>query len=69
MIISSAHLWRTAMAYQIRRYTGKDIDVIFDVKRCIHAEDCVKNLPEVFATSRRPWIKPDNSPADRVAEV
>jgi uncharacterized Fe-S cluster protein YjdI/CDGSH-type Zn-finger protein len=58
------------MTTKIRRYTGKDIDVTFDVKRCIHAEECVRNLPQVFDTSRRPWIMPENSPsADRLAEV
>lgn len=58
------------MASRIRRYTGEEIDVTFDVKRCIHVEECVKNLPEVFDTSKRPWIRPENSPsADRLAEV
>jgi CDGSH-type Zn-finger protein/uncharacterized Fe-S cluster protein YjdI len=50
-------------------YYGKNIDVTFDPKRCIHAAECVNNLPEVFDTSRRPWILTDNADADEVARV
>ena len=50
-------------------YYGKNIDVTFDPKRCIQTAECVNNLPEVFDTSRRPWILTDNADADRVAQV
>jgi CDGSH-type Zn-finger protein/uncharacterized Fe-S cluster protein YjdI len=50
-------------------YYGKNIDVTFDPKRCIHAAECVNNLPEVFDTTRRPWILTDNADADEVARV
>jgi len=50
-------------------YYGKNIDVTFDPKRCIHAAECVNNLPEVFDTSRRPWILTDNADAGEVAQV
>jgi CDGSH-type Zn-finger protein/uncharacterized Fe-S cluster protein YjdI len=54
---------------RIREYKGKDIVVRYDVKRCIHAEECVKGLPTVFAKDRRPWVDPDGAGADYVAEV
>ncbi|NDJ55047.1 MAG: hypothetical protein GYB68_18410 [Chloroflexi bacterium] len=53
----------------MKRYTSDAIDVTFDVGRCIHAEECVHGLAAVFDTSKRPWIQPQNSEADVVAEV
>ncbi|MEU6660295.1 (4Fe-4S)-binding protein [Streptomyces sp. NPDC046821] len=50
-------------------YEGKDVTVTFDGERCLHAAECVRGLPPVFDTSRRPWIDPDGAPAADVAEV
>lgn len=50
-------------------YPGGGITVRFDRRRCIHASACLRMLPAVFNTRRRPWIDPDAAPADRVAEV
>ncbi|QQB03965.1 (4Fe-4S)-binding protein [Staphylococcus felis] len=52
-----------------KQYTGNDIDVFFEPKRCIHAAECVKNLPSVFDTSKRPWVDPSQSDADTIARV
>lgn len=57
------------MSGKIREYEGKDIVVSYDVRRCIHAAECVKGLPGVFVKDRRPWIDPDAAAADEVAEV
>jgi CDGSH-type Zn-finger protein/uncharacterized Fe-S cluster protein YjdI len=57
------------MSGKVREYEGKDIVVAYDVKRCIHAEECVKGLPDVFSRERRPWVDPDAAAADEVAEV
>lgn len=54
---------------QDRKYTGEDIDITFSLKRCIHAENCVNRLSEVFDVKKRPWINPDGTSADRAAEV
>jgi CDGSH-type Zn-finger protein/uncharacterized Fe-S cluster protein YjdI len=52
-----------------RNYPGKRIDVSYDIRRCIHAAECVRGLPQTFERQRIPWIEPDKSlPAD-VAEV
>lgn len=53
----------------VRPYRGDAITVTFDAARCIHAAECVRGLPQVFDTGRRPWITPDAAPADEVAEV
>ena len=50
-------------------YPGQQVTVSFDAGRCLHAAECVKGLPEVFDTGRRPWISPDGAAADQVAEV
>jgi uncharacterized Fe-S cluster protein YjdI len=52
-----------------KAYRSEKITVSFDLERCIHSAECVKGLPEVFDTEKRPWIQPDRSHADRVAEV
>ncbi|WP_063795275.1 (4Fe-4S)-binding protein [Streptomyces silaceus] len=52
-----------------RPYRGDSLTVTFDAGRCIHAAECVRGLPRVFDTGRRPWIRPDAAPADEVAEV
>ncbi|MEV0321413.1 (4Fe-4S)-binding protein [Streptomyces sp. NPDC050658] len=50
-------------------YRGELITVTFEARRCLHAAECVRGLPQVFDTGRRPWISPDTAPADEVAEV
>ena len=52
-----------------RAYRGEEITVTYDVRRCIHAEECVHGLPVVFDPERRPWIDPDGASADQVAAV
>lgn len=52
-----------------RRYSGEEVDVTYNVKRCIHAKQCVNRLAEVFDTQKRPWINVASTPADRVAGV
>ncbi|MEU2799643.1 MULTISPECIES: (4Fe-4S)-binding protein [unclassified Streptomyces] len=52
-----------------KSYDGEGIVVGFDSHRCLHAAECVRGLPAVFDVGRRPWVQPDNAPADEVAEV
>jgi CDGSH-type Zn-finger protein/uncharacterized Fe-S cluster protein YjdI len=40
-------------------YENKELQVTWDLKRCIHAEECVHGLPDVFDPDRKPWIDPD----------
>ncbi|WP_224332190.1 CDGSH iron-sulfur domain-containing protein [Haloprofundus halobius] len=57
------------MKEEIHNYTGEGIEVSYDVRRCIHARECVRGLPAVFDPDRRPWIDPNNADADDIAEV
>lgn len=52
-----------------KAYEGREVTVSFDSARCEHAAECVRGLPTVFDTTRRPWIEPDGAPADQVIEV
>lgn len=57
------------MKHKIKTYTGENIDVMYDIPRCIHAAECIRGLNAVFDTEKRPWIQPDNAEADQLAAV
>lgn len=50
----------TMQEREIHEYGGEGITVTYDVKRCIHARECIKGLPAVFDPNKRPWITPTN---------
>ena len=60
---------KTGKSGKIRHYTDERIDVSYDATRCIHAGVCVRRLPAVFDTARRPWILPSGADADAIAVV
>ena len=48
---------------KIRTYEAEELVVEYDLKRCIHAEECIHGLPDVFDAERRPWIDPSKAGA------
>jgi CDGSH-type Zn-finger protein/uncharacterized Fe-S cluster protein YjdI len=52
-----------------RRYEGERLTVVYDPGLCIHEGACVRGLPAVFDTDRRPWVDPAAAPPARIAEV
>jgi len=49
---------------------GKDVDVIFDARKCIHARFCVTGAPKTFlANVEGPWIRPDATDTAHLIEV
>lgn len=54
---------------QDRRYVGSDADILYNVKRCIHAEECIQRLASVFDAKKRPWITPTGAPVEAIVEV
>ncbi|MCH8836903.1 MAG: CDGSH iron-sulfur domain-containing protein [Candidatus Marinimicrobia bacterium] len=50
-------------------YQAAAITVSYDVKRCIHAEECIHGLPAVFDFTKRPWVQPEYASAVALAEV
>jgi uncharacterized Fe-S cluster protein YjdI len=57
------------MARRLQLYRTDEIEVTFDPNRCIHAAACVSQLPEVFDSRARPWVRPAAAAPDRIAEV
>jgi uncharacterized Fe-S cluster protein YjdI/CDGSH-type Zn-finger protein len=53
----------------MKRYTAPEIEVTYDPVRCLHAAECVRGLPSVFDTSRRPWVQPDGADPEALASV
>ena len=52
-----------------KAYRTGAITVSFEARRCLHAAECVRGLPDVFDPAQRPWIRPDRATAERLAEV
>ncbi len=52
-----------------RKYPGETIDVFYDIKKCVHAGECVRGNGDVFKVKRKPWIIADNASAEEVALV
>ena len=53
----------------MRHYADDKIDISYDARRCIHAAECVRGLPVVFDTARRPWILPTAAGPDAIVAV
>ena len=50
-----------------RSYEGDGVVVHWNSERCIHTAICLKALPGVFDTGRRPWVSVDAADADAIA--
>ncbi len=58
-----------APALKTRVYSGESINVTYSICRCIHAEECVRRLGEVFDVNNRPWIQPDQATPGQIADT
>src|SRR5438132_3402549 len=56
-------------SHKVRRYDGEDIAISYDMKRCIHAEECVRGLPRVFDPGRRVWVDATQAQAGEIANI
>jgi uncharacterized Fe-S cluster protein YjdI/CDGSH-type Zn-finger protein len=52
-----------------RVYRNDRIEVSWEPAFCIHVAECLRGLPRVFDSWRRPWIVVDNASPDEIAEV
>ncbi|MDX1642206.1 MAG: CDGSH iron-sulfur domain-containing protein [Balneolaceae bacterium] len=57
------------MRERIFTYESNEIKVTWDQKRCIHAEECVHGLNDVFDPDQKPWIQPEKGSAEEIADV
>ena len=52
----------------VKEYNKGDFTIIWKPKKCIHAAECVKRLPDVYRPNDKPWIVPDNASVDELRE-
>lgn len=57
------------MSGKVLTYDGKQVTVTYEVKRCIHASECVHGAPEVFNPEAKPWVTPDGASVDKLTAV
>jgi CDGSH-type Zn-finger protein/uncharacterized Fe-S cluster protein YjdI len=53
----------------IFRYPGKDADVTWDQRLCIHIGECGRAKGDLFVTGRKPWCQPDLTTVAEVVDV
>ena len=58
-----------AMPTKIHAYAGKEATITWDAARCIHAAECIRRAPRSFDAAARPWIVPDQSGIDVLADA
>jgi CDGSH-type Zn-finger protein/uncharacterized Fe-S cluster protein YjdI len=54
---------------RVHAFAAPGVTVTWSRTRCIHAADCVMNLPTVFEPGRRPWVDATQASTDAVARV
>ena len=54
---------------KLREYSSDEITVTWSETRCVHFAACVRNLPGVFDTDKKPWVQPSQASAEEVADV
>jgi len=54
---------------EVYTYSGKNIDVDWDERLCIHIGECGYAKGELFVGGRDPWCQPDLSTQDEVIEI
>lgn len=57
------------MKRKIHEYDAEGITIAFEPKRCIHALECMRALPNVFSATRRRWVDASQATAQEIAEV
>lgn len=52
-----------------KAYDGEKVSVQDNRTICAHAQLCIKDLPEVFKSDERPWIRPDEGQVDEIVAL
>lgn len=52
-----------------RKYKNKDITVYWKPSSCIHASTCINELPAVFRSGEKPWVRMEGGSTDEIIEV
>jgi uncharacterized Fe-S cluster protein YjdI len=51
-----------------KTYANDEVEITFDLKKCMHSEHCWRELGSVFDPKKRPWIDPDGADAARIRD-
>lgn len=54
---------------KLHDFSNDAITVTWSKRRCIHAAECVRGLPDVFAPGERPWVRPEQADGSAIAQV
>lgn len=54
---------------EITTYPGKQANVTWNGKLCIHIGECGRAKGELFVGGRQPWCQPDLSPGEEIEDV
>ncbi|MEZ4778403.1 MAG: (4Fe-4S)-binding protein [Flavobacteriaceae bacterium] len=52
-----------------KKYTHKEVTVVWKPGLCIHSGNCVRSLPHVFKPKEKPWIQPEGSTSEHLIEA
>lgn len=53
----------------IKKYSNDEITVVWKPHLCDHSAVCIRELPKVFDTFARPWIKMDAASSEEIMKV
>ena len=53
----------------MKEYSNKEIKVLWDPEKCMHAKECVKGLPQVFSRDRKPWIIMQGASSEEIMKI
>ena len=53
----------------VKEYSSRELTIVWKPRTCIHAAECVKNLPRVFNPREKPWIKMGNAESEKIIVV
>jgi uncharacterized Fe-S cluster protein YjdI len=53
----------------MKEYSNKEIKVLWNPEKCIHAGECVKGLPQVFSRDSTPWIDIQRASSEDIMKV
>jgi uncharacterized Fe-S cluster protein YjdI len=51
-----------------KSYANDEVEITFDLKKCMHSEHCWRELGAVFDPQKRPWIDPNGADAQRIRD-
>jgi len=54
------------MKFKKKEYRLGDTTIVWDMPKCLHAEKCWRQLPEVFRREERPWIYPEGASEQKI---